>query len=198
MPFRWKSSSKIRGQSLSGHSSITCSECYKCKSFPDTVSFTLLRLFVRSLVACTCYLSNLQGLNGCLGENNITDLTGSFYFPLLRGNISYEEEQFLFFYVMQNTITEFQITKWHLTGIRTGTNQFTNWICICKSLVILHPWKRGTKKDFFFSSSSRNENWDSACKAEVVLSPSWRSEWGWVQEKAKGKNCSSFEFYFHL
>lgn len=150
MPLRWKSSSKIRGQSLSGHSSITCSECYKCKSFPDTVSFTHLRLFVRSLVACTCYLSNLQGLNGCLGENNITDLTGSFYFPLLRGIISYKEEQFLFFHVMQNTITEFQITKWHLTGIWTGTNQFTNWICICKSLVILHLWERGTKKDYFF------------------------------------------------
>lgn len=81
----------------------------KCKSFPETVSFTHLRLCVQSLVAYTCYFSNLQVLSGCLGENNITDPTGSFCFPLMTRNISQQEEQFLFFCVMQNTITEFKL-----------------------------------------------------------------------------------------
>lgn len=73
---------------LSGHSLSTCSECYKHKSFPERVSFTLVRLSVKSLVAYTCYLRNLQVLNGCPGENNITDPPGPFCFPLMTGNIS--------------------------------------------------------------------------------------------------------------
>lgn len=67
-----KESFKIGGQAfhLSGRSLITCSECYKRKSFPETVSFTFLGLFVKYLVAYACSLSNSQGLNDCLGENS--------------------------------------------------------------------------------------------------------------------------------